>query len=57
MIQVDIETLKHYTDNGIKLIGAYDGGELIAGGANGAYKEALTSCFADIDALCKGKGD
>ncbi|GHT58801.1 hypothetical protein AGMMS49531_01580 [Endomicrobiia bacterium] len=52
MIQPDIETLKHYTDYGIKLIGAYNGGELIAGGAKCAYKEALTSCFADIEALC-----
>ncbi|GHT61035.1 hypothetical protein AGMMS49531_07590 [Endomicrobiia bacterium] len=57
MMQADIKTLKRYTDNGIKLIGTYDGGQLIAGGANGAYKKALTSCLGDIEALYEGKGD
>ncbi|GHT48991.1 hypothetical protein AGMMS49936_11660 [Endomicrobiia bacterium] len=41
MIQADIGTLKHYIDNGIKLIGAYEGRVLIAGGGNKDYKEAF----------------
>ncbi|GHT34216.1 hypothetical protein AGMMS49592_3860 [Endomicrobiia bacterium] len=57
MIQADIGTLKHYIDNGIKLIGAYENKALIAGGDNEDYKEALTSCLTDIEALCLGKGD
>ncbi|GHT55885.1 hypothetical protein AGMMS50233_06570 [Endomicrobiia bacterium] len=52
MIQADIGTLKHYIDNGIKLIGAYENKALIAGGDNDTYKEAFTSCLADIKALC-----
>ncbi|GHT35399.1 hypothetical protein AGMMS49592_5670 [Endomicrobiia bacterium] len=50
MIQADIDVLKHYIDNGIKLIGTYESGALIAGGDNDAYKEAFTSCLADIKA-------
>ncbi|GHT36712.1 hypothetical protein AGMMS49593_02270 [Endomicrobiia bacterium] len=57
MIQADIDTLKHYTDYGIKLIGAYENNALIASGDNDKYKEAFTSCLTDIKALCKGKGD
>ena len=50
-----IEALKHYLDNGIKLIGTYESGAAIASG-NG-YKAAFTSCLADIKALREGKGD
>ncbi|GHT43698.1 hypothetical protein AGMMS49921_12210 [Endomicrobiia bacterium] len=57
MIKADIDTLKHYIDNGIKLIGTYESGALIAGGDSDKYKEAFTSCLADIKALCLGKGD
>ncbi|GHT57431.1 hypothetical protein AGMMS50233_10760 [Endomicrobiia bacterium] len=49
--------IKYYIDNGIKLICTYENGALIAGGDNEDYKEALTSCLADIKALCLGKGD
>lgn len=55
MIQADIDTLKHYTDNGIKLISTYENNALIAGGDNEDYKEAFTSCLTDIKALCLGK--
>jgi hypothetical protein len=55
MTKADINTLKQYTDNGIKLIGVYENGAAIAGGAD--YTTAFTSCLVDIEALHQGKGD
>jgi hypothetical protein len=55
MVKADLNTLKHYTDNGIKLIGIYESGAAIASDAD--YTLAFTSCPADIEALHQGKGD